>query len=306
MDDGSVTSFLREKFGSDARIDVMWPGAWSAAYRVTTAEADLVVRFSQYDEDFEKDAYAAEQLASADLPIPRIIEWGPALGGFYAVAKRMPGERIDGLDEAGMRRVLPSLFAALDAMRVVDLSDVTGFGGWRADGRTAHPTWRAVLLGVGAGPATRGARPAREMLAASPVGAGPFEAGYERLRELIEYCPEEQHVVHDDLINYNVLAENDRITAVLDWGSSKFGDFLYDVAKFVFYQPWYDAWRNIDFAVEAQAHYDAIGVNVPRADERLLCYALHIGLGDMGYGAFRQRWTEVEWNARRIQALLEA
>jgi hygromycin-B 4-O-kinase len=202
-----------------------------------------------------------------------------------------------------MRRTLPALFAALDAMRTIDLSAATGFGGWRADGRTAYTTWGAAVLGVGSGPATRGAAPAREMLAESPVGVKPFEDGYERLRELVDHCPEQRHLIHDDLINYNVLAEGDRITAVLDWGSSMYGDFLYDIAKLVYYQPWYLAWRNIDFAAEARAHYEAIGLDVPSFDERLLCYALRIGLADMGYGAFRQRWDEVDWNARRVQEL---
>ena len=80
----------------------MRPGEWSVVYSVLTADADLVARFGAYDEDFEKDAYMARS-SSATLPIPPIIEWGPALGGFYAIAPRMHGEHIDGLDETRMR-----------------------------------------------------------------------------------------------------------------------------------------------------------------------------------------------------------
>lgn len=276
----------------------MRPGEWSAAYGVRTADADLVARFSAYDEDFEKDAYAA-RYTSAALPIPPIISWGRALGGFYAIAQRVGGEHIDGLDEARMRLVLPSLFKTLDAMRAIDPPGAAGFGGWRADGTTTHPTWRAMLLGVATGPATRGAPAWRELLEPSPTGVGPFEAGYARLRELVDLCPEERHLVHDDLINFNVLVDGDRISAVLDWGSSICGDFLYDVAKLVFYQPWYAAWRAIDFAAEARAHYDAIGLQAPHFAERLSCYALRIGLADMAYSAFRKRWDEVAWKARR-------
>ena len=94
--------FLRERFGRAVEIAVMRPGEWSVAYSVRTADADLVARFGAYDEDFEKDAFAA-RYSSQTLPVPRILEWGPALGGFYAVAPRMNGEHIDGLDEARMR-----------------------------------------------------------------------------------------------------------------------------------------------------------------------------------------------------------
>src|SRR5712691_1789095 len=163
MRDEDARTFLRERFGPAAQIAVMRPGEWSTAYSVKTADADLVARFSAYDEDFEKDAYAA-RYSSPTLPIPSIIEWGPALAGFYAVARWMPGEYIDGLDDARMRRVLPSLFAALDAMRAVDLPAASGYGGWRADGRTSHRSWREWLLGFVDQPATRGAPGWRELL----------------------------------------------------------------------------------------------------------------------------------------------
>jgi hygromycin-B 4-O-kinase len=290
--------YLRERYGSTARITLPRQGEWSAAYSVRTAEADLVVRFSRYDEDFEKDADAARYSSTA-LPIPAILEWGPALDGFHAVARRVSGEHIDGLDEIRMRRVLPSLFTALDAMRAVDLSDASGFGGWRASGRAESPSWRSWLLGIAERPATRGAAGWRELLKDSSTGVGPYEEGYARMRELVDLCPEERHLVHDDLINFNVLVEGDRISAVLDWGSSIYGDFLYDVAKLVFYQPWYTAWRNIDFAAEARTHYDAIGLSVPHLRERLTCYMLRIGIADMAYSAFRKRWDQVEWKSRR-------
>ncbi len=290
--------FLRERFGPNAQITAIRPGEWSIPYSVRTADADLVARFSAYDEDFEKDHYAARYSSSA-LPVPSIIEWGPALDGFYAIARRVKGEHIDGLEEAQMRRVLPSLFAALDAMRAVDLSSASGFGGWRADGRTSHPSWREWLLRFVEEPATRGAPGWRDLLRDRPTEARSFEEGYERLVQLAEPCPEVRHLFHDDLINRNVLVEGDRITAVLDWGSSKYGDFLYDIANLVFYTPWFPQWRNIDFAAEALAHYDNIGLGVPRFAERLRCYTLRIALDGIAYSAFRRRWGEVELRARR-------
>jgi len=99
MDELAARAFLHERLGATAEITVMRPGEWSAAYSVRTKDAELVARFSAYDEDFEKDAYAA-RYESAALPIPPIIEWGPAGKGYYAVAARMPGVHIDTLDEA--------------------------------------------------------------------------------------------------------------------------------------------------------------------------------------------------------------
>lgn len=297
--------FLRERFGPSARITVMRPGEWSVVYSVKTADAELVARFGKYDEDFEKDAYVARH-SSAMLPIPPILEWGPALDGFYAVAPRMSGEHIDGLDETRMRRVLPSLFAALDAMRAVDLTAASGYGGWRADGRTSHRRWREWLLGFFNEPATRGAPTWRELLHDRPTVVAAFEEGYARLVQMVDRCPEERALFHDDLVNRNVLVDGDRISAVLDWGSSKYGDFLYDIANLVFYRPWFPAWRNIDFAAEARAHYDAIGLAVPQFAERLRCYCLRLALDGVAYSAFRERWNEVELRARRALEIARA
>ena len=110
-------------------------------------------------------------------------------------------------------------------------------------------------------------------------------------------------MIHDDLINFNVLVQGDRISAVLDWGSSKIGDFVFDLAKLVFYEAWYPQWRGIDFAAEAQLHYDAIGLAVPHFAERLRCYCLYEGISGMAYSAFRERWTEVERKAARVLEL---
>ena len=283
----------------------MRPGEWSVVYSVLTADADLVARFGAHDEDFEKDAYA-ERYSSPALPIPPIIEWGPALGGFYAIAPRMHGEHIDGLDETRMRRVLPSLFDAMDAMREVEPPTASGSGGWRADGHMSHPSWRAYLLGFFNEPATRGAPGWRELLRDLPTVVSAFEEGYARLVQMVEYCPEQRALFHDDLINRNVLVDGDRISAVLDWGSSKYGDFLYDIANLVFYRPWFPAWRNIDFAAEARAHYDAIGLAVPQFAERLACYTLRIALDGMTYSAFRKRWGEVELRGRRALEIARA
>lgn len=297
--------FLRKRFGPNAEIQAIRPGEWSVPYSVRTVYADLVARFSPYDEDFEKDAYAA-RYSSPSLPIPPIIEWGEAPGGFYAVARRVGGEHIDGLDEARMRRVIPSLFAAMDAMRAVDLSAASGFGGWRADGRTSHRSWREWLLNFIEEPATRGAPGWRELLRDRPIETRSFEEGYERLVQLAGPCPEVRHLFHDDLINRNVLVDGDHIAAVLDWGSSKYGDFLFDIANLVFYTPWFPQWRNIDFAAEALAHYKSLGLAVPNFAERLRCYTLRIALDGIAYSAFRKRWGEVELRARRALEIARA
>ena len=303
-----VLEFLSRRAGSNGveavtRIGI---GQWSKAfsYRTRRDGREYIARFSALDEDFLKDRRAMAY-RSDDLPVPTIVEIGEAFDGYYAISERVVGEFIDNLDEASMRRVLPSLLAAWDAARCVELADTRGFGVWRGDGSGPHPTWRAALLAVEDDPPDGRIHGWRQQLSRSAPGARAFERGYQQLRDLVDACPEERHLVHSDLLYYNVLVAGDRIVAVLDWGSSLYGDFLWDLAWFTFWQPWY-AWPSIDFVLETRRHFADIGLDVPRFAERVRCCELAIGLEGMAYQAFRERWTDVEATARRILAVIDS
>ncbi len=298
-----VEAFLVGRFGRDVEEVVrLGQGEWSTAYSFRRAGTDYVVRFGAHREDFAKDRLAA-RYASPDLPIPAVTEIGRAFGGFYAVSLRAAGGYLDDLDQGRMRELLPSLVAMLDAARDVDLSGTSGYGAWGADGGAPHASWKAALLDVAEDRDSDRTHGWRERLAASPVGVGPFEEAFGHLRDLVDACPEERHLIHSDLLNYNVLVGNGRITAVIDWGCAMYGDFLYDLAWFLYWQPWYPAWRDIDFRGEAERHFDAISLDVPHLDERLRCYQVHIGLAGLAYRAFKGDWAEVGVRARRTLAL---
>jgi hygromycin-B 4-O-kinase len=289
-----VQSFLAARFGGDtgdvARFGM---GVWSQAFAFRRAGRDYVIRFGAHQEDFAKDRLAARYAGPA-LPIPRVVELGEAFGAYYAISERVFGGYIDDVDEAQMRALLSSLFAALDAARLADLSGTTGYGGWDAEGTAPYPSWRAALVDVANDRPTDRIHGWRERLAASSVGIAPFEEAYRHLVTLADHVPEERHLIHSDLLHYNVLVEGDRITGVLDWGCAMYGDFLYDLAWLCFWQPWYRAWKRIDFKGEARRHYAAIALDVPYFEERLRCCQIHIGLAGQAYQAFAGDWADLQ------------
>ncbi|TAJ19488.1 MAG: aminoglycoside phosphotransferase family protein [Dehalococcoidia bacterium] len=304
VDIAEVDQFLRTHLG-DGVTDVqsLRDGAWSRAFSFRISGQARVARFSATADDFEKDRVAAKY-ASADLPIPRIFDISRAPGGFCAVSERAFGDSLDDLDGERMRRVLPSLFATLDAARAVDLSTASGYGWWDASGNAPHATWAAALLAT-ADPANATKIPGwRAALDQSPTGSAAFVETYARLEQLVEMVPNTRYLVHSDMLNHNVLVEGDHVSAVLDWGNAMAGDFLYDIALIDFWSPWYSAWNGISIQQEAARHYAAIGLDVPRYAERIRCYQVHIGLDHLAYNAFMGRWDELDRVARHTLAVV--
>jgi hygromycin-B 4-O-kinase len=285
--------FLATHLGRDVgTVELVGEGAWSRCFGFRDDSRELVIRFGNYGDDFEKDQRAGT-FASANLPIPQVIEIGPALGGHFAISTRAYGEPLELLGAREWEATLPALFATLDALRDVDVRGADGFGGWDTRGEATCATWRDFLLSVDVDTPARRTFGWRRRLAESPVGDTLFAAGMSKIAELADAFPDERYIVHADLINRNVLVESNRITAVFDWGCSFYGDFLYDIAWLEFWAPWHPSIAATDVRGEARRHYASIGLDVADLDARMRCCLIHIGLDHQAYYAFTGELDEL-------------
>ena len=296
----AVTAFLEGRFEGVRDIEAFGGGEWSSAFGFRSGEQDYVARFGQYRVDYEKDRVASRYAGPA-LPIPAVIEVGEAFDGAYAVSERLFGDPLDQLSEAGFRRALPSVLGMLDALRLADVSWASGYGMWGTDGAAPHASWRDFLLGVRDFDGEPAGRVAGwwDLLRSRPGAEAAFEAGYSELEALAAGVPEDRHLLHTDFVGDNVRVLGDRVTAVVDWGNAAYGDFLYDLARFDFWRPWYPDWGAVDVIAAARDYFREHDIEVSEFDARLRCYELHIGLDAQAYDAFTQRWDELERSAAR-------
>lgn len=288
VDAAQAQAFLKQHLGDGVTdVDLVGEGEWSRCFRFAHRGAELVVRFGRHEVDFRRDQWAA-RFAGPHLPIPTVLEVGQAFGAYFAISTRVRGTAWERLSDDEWAAALPSILTTLDAIRTADITGTRGYGSWDPSGDAPHSSWRDFLA-ISAeedppGSRIHGWRARLEQLGGRHVEV--FRTTHARMVELAAAFPGERSLVHNDLLNRNALAAEGRVTAVFDWGCSLYGDFLYELATFLFWAPWHAPIDADDTLARARAHYAAIGLEIPDLDARLRCCALHIGLQHVGVNAF--------------------
>lgn len=121
---------------------------------------------------------------------------------------------------------------------------------------------------------------------------------------LLEYCPEERHLIHNDLLHFNLITKENKITGVIDWGCSLYGDFLYDLAMFDLWSFYYPSMEGIDWKAETKKYFEDIAVDMTHFDQRLKCYQCHLALDAIKYTAFKNNEKDLALITGRINELL--
>ena len=303
VDHRRVQTFLASHFDpASSHVAPIGAGAWSRCFGFRRGDQELVIRFGQHVDDFRKDQQASAY-RTPDLPIPEVLAIGPAFDGYFAISTRVHGVPLERLNATQWRSIVPSLAAALEAMRVADISATAGFGGWGNEGDAPHARWSGHLLSVRNDTPHQRTHGWRARLAAFPDANATFSWGFDLLAQVasdaVPRC-----LIHADLINRNVLVDESAITGVFDWGCGCYGDHLYDLAWFEFWAPWFPELDMHILRSELERRWRAVGYVPRQKDERLLACYLHIGLDHLAYNAHLGDQPALAATAERMQTLV--
>ena len=285
-----IAELVDSPIGQISRIG---QGDWSQTFSFSMDGKMHIARFGQYDEDYRKDEFAM-RFRSPQLPIPRILQIGEAFDGYYAISEMLPGGPIDDLDADQTRAAIPAVLGLLDALRGADISSTQGYGLWGADGNALFDSWGVYLLDIAREDHNQRFLGWRGKLAESSIGLERFDGLVEKLADLVPFLPQGRWLIHSDLLHYNLLMQDAKVSGLIDWGCAKYGDFLYDLAWFTFWAPWQPSMQGIDWRGQALEHYAAIGLEVPNFEERLQACELHIGLDSVIYCTHIGRMEQAE------------
>lgn len=295
-----VLGVLEAFFGEPVfNLEVVAGGNVAQTFSFTAGAEDYIVRFNaQMLVNFEKEAYVYENFASPRISIPRVVHVGRAGDLHFAITEKARGQNLLQLPRSDYLALLPHLIETLDAIHQVDVGERRGYGIFDGRGVAHASSWSEHLAAINSEEAEGDFWGKWHVLfRESFLERDVFDATYHRMMQLAGYAPDERSLVHGGYGFGNVLAQDGRITAVLDWMDARYGDFLYDVAWLDFFSP------DDEFHRLFQEYYRAMGREVPHYSERLLCYECYIALDAMRFYARGNNKPNYEWARGRILSL---
>ncbi len=267
-------------------------GQIARTFALSANGEEYVLQFHRdnLDATFEKTAAMADVFGSDRLPIPQVLRFGMFRDLRFALARRARGQPFSSLSPEAQTRALPSLMDTLDALHSQDLSLAPGFL------RSEVADWPAFLLSVAEEERADGFYGRwHTFFADGRLDGTLFDEVLERMRSLLPFCPHKLSLIHGNFAYRNVLIEEDKVTAVLDWMDARAGDFLHDVATLDF---WHE---DRGFRALFRERYRNRGIKVPAYEQRILCYQCYSALDAFRFFAKSGNADALLWTTRRIR-----
>lgn len=246
-------------------------------------EQEYIVRFNldkMLTSNFPKEAYLVRKLAETSLPLAPILYVGRLGELHFAISRKMPGKMLQEHTPQEVQALLPQILDLLEMAHSVDTSETQGCGVFDDQGRGLDASWRASLLKIAEEEGERDYFGKwHRLFDETFLERNLFEDLYQRMKELLVSCPEERTLLLGGFTMRNLLAQDGKITAVLDLIDASYGDVVYDIVSLDFW------WPPLGIREAFLADQRQRGRDLPFYAERLLCYECHHALGGLRFFA---------------------
>ncbi len=259
-------------------------GWMSQAFSFESGGSGYVIRLCVEEEGFLKDKYAFEHFSSLEIPIPKVVKTGQVEGGYFSISEKLPGKDLRNADIKNNLGLLKDMFEVMNAIHRVELPKDAKFGFWDKNGKAKYESYKDFEF-------------REEVSGPQPKDQELFDELREKVKESFRFIPKQKWLVHGDYGFDNLLAEEAKVTGVLDWSESFYGDFLRDVA-------WLNFWSDdVDFKELYKRYYKEAGIEIPDYDERLMFQELLIGRGSLGFALLledEEHYSEVKGRVLKL------
>lgn len=279
-----VLALLKQHFSAPiVNLTPLEGGQIARTFAFRAGEQEYVVRFNKDNmltSNLPKEAYIARKLAQLPVPIPPILHVGRLGELHFAISPKMPGLMLEKFTPQEIKQLVPQVLEILGTLHHVDTSDTQGYGVFDYQGQGMASSWHGFLALVGKEEDDRDYFGKwYHLFDDTFLERDLYKDLYHRMRELLKVCPEDRYLLHGSFSLHNVLAQDGKISAVLDWVDARYGDFVYDIAVLDFWWPW------LGVREAFQEYHQQRQREIPSYAERLLCYECHHALGGLRFFA---------------------
>lgn len=278
----------------------MTRGETSSAYSYKVRENSYIIRISGDDYGFAKDRFAYSVFGGSGLNIPKIIHIGNSGDLCFCISKKLEGSMLENLDKTDLASVQPQIMLTLKNIHMSDISGTNGFGEWAEDGNASADSWHDVLLSI----TSSEDKPSywidwNELISETFFEVDLFRFLVSKIEQNIDKCPNGRYLLHGDFSLDNIIGNKDRVSGVIDWADSMYGDFLYDIAYFALHN---GDECSLDQYLEI---IDADTWNLQNIDDRISCYYAYSALDALGFYAKVKRKSEYHKTKSKVLELLK-
>jgi aminoglycoside phosphotransferase (APT) family kinase protein len=273
-------------------------GHFSQAFSYeTTAGEKRALRLSRKEYSFIADKFAHDRFNSAELPIPKVLQIGqlePEL--FYCISEFASGLPSDQLSEEDFSKVRTAMEQCFAQIFHSDISTASGSG--KADfntGNGADSSYQETLQKEMEG---YDLNYLREQCSQNGIASGLVDSFMRQFEVNLPKAHAERRLIHGDLGFDNVLVDDSKVTAVIDWSAVGYGDWLHDYSRIEFWH----LGRHTPSAGFAKNY----GLEVQNFEARLLTHMAHHAISALNFAFRYESESTVGWLREHLAGKLES
>ena len=300
-----VLSLLSQHFNAPiSELVAVEGGQVARTFAFRAGEQEYIIRFNldrMLGANFPKEAYLARKLAATSIPLAPILHVGRLGDLQFVISRKMPGKMVGELTPQEVRALMPQILDILEAVHCVDTSETRGYGVFNYQGQGLDSSWHRSLAKIIEEEDEKDYFGKwHHLFNETFLERDLYENLHQRMTTLLAHCPENRNLIFGGMSLRNLLAQEGKITAVLDLLDASYGDVVYDIVSLDFWSPW------LGVCEAFQEYQQQRGRELPFYAERLLCYACHYAL--IGLRFFAQGGNEAAYQMVRaiIQQKLDA
>ena len=257
-----VVIFLEKYHGGIIKLCIhIQEGKHSDAFSYVHGTEEYIVRFNVNDEGFLKDAYAYKHFSHPKIFIPKIIEIGTYNENlFFCISEKVRGETAK---EQYIKGDFSSLLAQFQTIEAIGATPINtyeqSFGVWNKVGKAQYnfdTYFKEICTG------SMGDWSVFKDLSYFDIHFVNYLLS--QIKKYVIYSAGERVLVHGDFGGSNLIMNGEKVSGIIDWGHSFYGDHFWDVGRIVLFCPNKKATTNaaLDFYKNAPHYKERIAWGV--------------------------------------------